>query len=79
MVRTANRILWKIDCCIHQYSQTYAWSSYRRCSVSAMYANYDLLNLDTEIKGDCLDLSKGYLLVKYSIVRAVELSWFARI
>ena len=35
-----------------------------RCSASAMYANYDLPNIDTEIRRNSLDLSKDYLLVK---------------
>ena len=35
-----------------------------RCSASAMYANHDLPNLDTVIRGACMDLSKGYLLAR---------------
>ena len=47
-----------------------------RCSASAMYANYDLPNIDTVIKRDLFGFIQRLSVSQNSIVRSIKQSWF---
>ena len=50
-----------------------------RCSASAMYANYDLPNLDTVIRRSLYGFIQRLSVSQNYIVRTIEWSWIARI
>ena len=50
-----------------------------RCSASAMYANYDLPNIDTEIRRSWFGFIQRQSGSKLSIVRSIEQSCFVTI
>ena len=50
-----------------------------RCSASAMYANYDLPNIDTVIRRSLFGFIQRLSVSQNSIVRSIEQSWFVRI
>ena len=50
-----------------------------RCSASAMYANYDLPNIDTVIRRSLFGFIQRLSVSQNSIVRFIEQSWFVRI
>ena len=53
----------------------HAW----RCSASAMYANYDLPNLDTVRRTNLYGFIQRLSVCQNSIVRAIEQAWLVRI
>ena len=60
---------------IHRYMLGLPW----RCSASAMYANYDLPNIDTVIRRSLFGFIQRLSVSQNSIVRSIEQSWFVRI
>ena len=65
------QLIEKIDCCIQQYSQPYGlpW----RYSASAMYANYDLPNIDTVITRSLFGFIQRLSVSENSTVCSIEL------
>ena len=50
-----------------------------RCSASAMYANYDLPDIDTVIRRSLFGFIQTLSVSQNSMVRSIEQSWFVRI
>ena len=50
-----------------------------RCSASAMYAYYDLPNIDTVIRRSLFEFIQRLSVSQNSIVRSIVQSWFVRI
>ena len=50
-----------------------------KCSASAMYANYDLPNLDTVIRRSLYGFIQRLSVSQNSIVRTIEQSWLDKI
>ena len=60
---------------IHRRILSLPW----RCSASAMYANYDLPDIDTVIRRSLFGFIQRLSVSRNSIVRSIEQSWFVRI